>query len=329
MQPDARNSRFPYIWRALALTGLTLFYTAAGLCQPRATLKIFVPAAPGGGWDQLGRALQQSLQTEKLASRVTVDNRAGAGGTIGLAQFVTSQKGNTNALLVSGMAMMGAIHMNKSAVSLSQVTPLARLVGEYEVLAVHANSPIRSLRDLVARLKASPGSVSWGGGSAGSPEQILAAMLAQSVGVDPTKVNYIAHSGGGEALASILGGHVTVGLSGYAEFAGQIQAGKLRALAVSSPKRLSGINIPTLKEQGIDLDLANWRAVFGAPGISDAQKRVLIDLLQATVKTPSWRETLRRNDWSDQFLPGDEFKKFLDAEQIRIAKIMERAGLAK
>jgi len=317
------------IRRALISAALGLSLVAVGQAQDIQNLRILVPAAPRGGWDQTGRALQQAMQSGKLVSRVTVDNRTGAGGTIGLAQFVSSHRKDPQALLVTGMVMVGAILLNKSPMDLSRVTPIARLIGEYEVIVVPANSKIQSLRDLITQLKASPGSVSWGGGSAGGTEQILAAMIAQAAGMNASRVNYIPYSGGGEALAAVLGGHLTVGVSGYAEFAAQIQAQKLRALALSAEKRVPGINIPTLKEQGIDVELSNWRAVFGAPEITAAQKQKLIALLQQAAKTESWQETLKRNQWSDLFLTGSGFESFLAAEQIRIGKTMEAIGLIK
>ena len=306
---------------------------AAALAAPSAhaidNLKILVPANPGGGWDQTGRALQAAMQSGNLVNKVTVDNKGGAGGTIGIAQFVNSQKGDPNALMVGGMVMVGAIITNKSPVTLAQVTPIARLTGEYEVVVVPASSKIQTMKDLVAQLKANPGSVAFGGGSAGGTDHILAAMIAQAVGADPAKINYIAYAGGGEALAAILGGHVAAGISGYGEFAGQIKSGKMRALAISSDKRVPGIDIPTLKEQGIDVELANWRAVFGAPGITDAQRKELVDLMAKTVKTPAWQATLKKNEWEDLFLSGDAFKAFMDKEQPRIAKVIESVGLAK
>ena len=128
----------------------------------------------------------------------------------------------------AGLVMEGAILTNKAPVSLDDVTPLARLTGEYELVVVSADAPFKTMGDLVAKLKADPGSVSWGGGSTGGTDHILAGLIAKAAGVDPTKVNYIAHSGGGEALGSILGGHVTAGVSGYEEFAPQVAAGKLR-----------------------------------------------------------------------------------------------------
>ena len=185
------------------------------------------------------------------------------------------------------------------------------------------------MKDLIAQFKANPGSVSWGGGSAGGSDHILAGLIAQAVGVEPAKVNYIAYAGGGDAQAAIIGGHVAAGISGYGEFAGQIKSGKLRALAISSDKRVSGIDVPTLKEQGVDVELINWRAIFGAPGISDAQKKELISVVEKAVKTPSWQDALKRNDWTDMFLPGDQFKTFLDAEQTRIEKIVAGLGLKK
>ncbi|MEJ7670550.1 MAG: tripartite tricarboxylate transporter substrate binding protein [Casimicrobiaceae bacterium] len=310
---------------AAALIGLV----TAGHALALDSLKILVPAAPGGGWDQTGRALQAAMQSDNIVKKITIDNKGGAGGTIGLAQFVSSSKGDPNVLMMGGMVMVGAIISNKSPVNLSQVTPIARLTGEYQVVVVPANSKVQSLKELVAQFKANPGSVAWGGGSAGGSDHILAGMIAQAAGVEPAKVNYIAYAGGGEAQAAIMGGHVAAGISGYGEFAGQIKSGKLRALGISADKRVPGIDIPTLKEQGIDVEMVNWRAVFAAPGITEVQKTELISAVQQTVKSKSWQETLKRNDWTDMYLAGDEFKTFLDADQARIDKILAGLGMKK
>ncbi|HYC41488.1 MAG TPA: tripartite tricarboxylate transporter substrate binding protein [Noviherbaspirillum sp.] len=314
-------------WLLSAITALGLIASAPALALD--SIKILVPANPGGGWDQTGRGLGQALQQSDIVKKVQIDNKGGAAGTIGLAQFVNSAKGDPTATLIGGSVMVGGIALNKSPVNLSQVTPIARLTGEYDVLVVPANSPIKSLKDLIAQFKSNPGSVSWGGGSAGGTDHIIVAMIAQATGVDVTKINYIPFAGGGEAQAAILGGHVTVGLSGYNEFAGQIQSGKFRPLAVTSGKRLPGIDVPTLKEQGVDVELSNWRAIFAAPGINEAQKRELMMTVDKAVKSKPWQDLLAKNGWADAYLPGDAFAQYLDNEVKQTEKIINSLGLAK
>lgn len=322
------NKRTPLSrWLLTSVTALGLLAGAPALAIDN--LKLLVPANPGGGWDQTGRGLAAALQQNDIVKKVQIDNKGGAAGTIGLAQFVTSSKGDPNAMLVGGSVMVGGIALNKSPVSLKQVTPIARLTGEYDVLVVPANSPIKSLKDLLVQFKANPGSVSWGGGSAGGTDHIIVAMIAQDQGVDVSKINYIPFAGGGEAQASIMGGHVTVGLSGWNEFAGQIEAGKLRPIAVTSGKRLKGIDVPTLKEQGVDVELSNWRAVFGAPGLTDAQKKDLMIMVDKGVRTKSWQDLLAKNGWADAYLPGDAFKTYLDNEIAKTEQIINGLGLVK
>ena len=302
-----------------------IFFSLPAVAQP--SLKMMIPANPGGGWDQTGRNLAAAMQSAKLVSGVQFDNKGGAAGAIGLAQFVNQSKGDPNALMVGGMVMVGGLYLSKSPLSLKQVTPIARLTSEYEVIVVPSGSPIKTMADLVKALKADPGKVSWGGGSAGGTDHILAGLIAKSVGVDPRRVNYVAFKGGGEAVAAIVGGHVTVGVSGLGEFAEQIKGGRMRALAVSSPKREEGI--PTLKEQGINVELGNWRGVFGAPGISKQQRDALVRLVKAATETPSWKETLEKLGWTSVFLGGDDYKKFIDEDTKRIAGIIDSLGIRK
>ena len=198
-----------------------LLFTAAVLSLACATpafaqtdLKIMAPAAPGGGWDQTARAMQQALIAEKLAKSVQVTNVSGAGGSVGLAQFVNSAKGDGNQLMVNGFVMVGALLMNKSPVTLDQVTPIARLTEETQVIVVPANSPIKDAKDLAAAVKEDIAKVTLAGGSAGGVDHIMAALFAGATGADASKVNYIPFSGGGESLAAILGGKVTAGISG-------------------------------------------------------------------------------------------------------------------
>ncbi len=314
----------------LALTSLSVaqaFGLSAAQAQAIGTLKMLIPANPGGGWDQTGRNLAAAMQAGKLVGSVQFENKGGAAGTIGLAQFVNSAKGDGSAVMIGGMVMVGGIILNKSPVDLSMVTPIARLTSEYEVIVVPSSSPHKTMGDLIKAYKANPGAVSWGGGSAGGTDHILGGLVAKAVGEDPSKVNYVAFKGGGDAIAAIVGGHVTAGISGVGEFAEQIKGGRMRALAVSSPDRIDGI--PTLKEQGIDVVLGNWRGIFGAPGITAAQRDALVDVVKKATETPAWKETLEKLGWTPWFLGGDAYKAFIDEDIKRIGGIIESLGLKK
>lgn len=308
---------------AVAVAGLS---TAA---FAQLELKIMAPASPGGGWDGTARSMQQALTASGIAKSVQVTNVTGAGGTIGLAQLINA-KGDGSQLMVNGFVMVGAILLNKSPVNLSQTTPIARLTAEALVIVVPTDSPIKTAKDLAERVKADPAKVTWAGGSAGGADHILAALFAEAAGGDAKKINYIPFSGGGEALAAMLGGRVTAGISGYGEFEGQIKAGKLRVVGVSSPARLANApNAPTLKEQGVNLELMNWRSVVAPPGLSAEQTKTLSDAIAKLVKTKEWTEILKARGWDDAYLGGAEFDAFLKAEQTRVAKVMTDVGLVK
>ena len=292
-------------------------------------LRIVAPAKPGGGWDQTARSLQEVMQAAGTAKAVTVENVAGAGGTVGLAQLVDREKGNGNVLMVTGLVMIGAILTNNSPATLEQTTPVARLTGEYEVIVVPASSEFKTLADLTAKLKADPGSVAFGGGSAGGTDHIIAGLVTKAVGGDVTKLNYVPFSGGGEALAAILGGHVAAGISGYGEWAGQIQSGELRVLGITSPERVAGIDAPTLKEQGVDVELANWRGIVASPGLDDAQKKALLDAVDQAVKSDQWKKVLADRGWTDLYLAGDDFAALIASENARTKEILQTIGLVK
>ncbi|WP_159918188.1 tripartite tricarboxylate transporter substrate binding protein [Pantoea sp. 18069] len=295
--------------------------------QASQAIKMMLPANPGGGWDSTGRALGKALQDAGVASSVTYDNKGGAAGAIGLAQFINGSKGDPNAMMVMGAVMLGGIITGKPPVNLTQATPLARLTSEYNVFVLPTNSPYKTMADVVAQLKKDPGSIKWGGGSRGSTEHIAAAMIARAVGVDPSKINYVAFRGGGEAISAILGGNVTVGGSGFSEFAEYIATGKMTPIAVTSAQRLAGSNVPTLKEQGIDVEIGNWRGVYGAPGISRAQRDALIAVLEKAVKSQSWAEALKKNDWTPAWLAGDAFGNFVDNEFASLRATMVKSGM--
>jgi len=304
---------------------------AAGLlpstARAAANIKMMIPANPGGGWDATGRALGKAMQDASVASSVAFENKGGAAGALGLAQFVNASKGDGNAMMVMGAVMLGGIITGKPPVSLSQATPIARLTTEYNVFVLPASSPLKSMADVVAQMKKDPATVKWGGGSRGSTEHIAAAMIAREVGVDAAKINYVPFRGGGEAVAAILGGNVTVGGSGYSEFAQYIESGKMRAIAMTSATRLKGINVPTLKEQGINVEIGNWRGVYGAPGITPEQRKALTELVQKAIGSKSWTEALEKNNWTPAVMVGKEFEDFVDREFASLRATMVKAGM--
>lgn len=314
---------------AACVLGPLLCMSLAGQALAQLELKIIAPAAPGGGWDQTARAMQSALLASGAAKSVQVANVPGAGGTVGLAQFVNSARGNGSQLMVNGLVMVGSIITNKAPVNLDMVTPIARLTGEYLVIVVPANSPIKDAKELAAAVKADPAKVTWAGGSAGGVDHFSVGLFAKAVGADPTKINYIPFSGGGEALAAILGNKVTAGVSGFGEFEGQIKAGKLRLIGVTSANRLPNVDGPTLKEQGIDLEVINWRSVVAPPDITPEQRKALLDAVEKMAKSPAWAETLKAKGWDDAYLAGDAFAAFLKDEQARVSNVLASIGLAK
>lgn len=316
--------------RRLALKALALPFVLAALATPlhaADNFKIMIGANPGGGYDQAGRGIGKALQEAGVAGNITYENKGGAGGTIGLAQFVNSSKGDPNAMIVVGGVMVGAIVQNKPPITLANATPVARLMAEYNVFVVPANSPLKSMKDVVEMMKKDPASVKWGGGSKGSIDHLSVAMIAREAGVDVTKVNYVPFKGGGEATAAVLGGHVTVGTSGWGELQEFITSGKMRAIAITAPQRLKGVNVPTLKEQGINVDIGNWRGVYGAPGITPEQRKALEAAVVKATKTKSWNETLEKNNWSPVVLTGPELDKFVDEDHARLRALMVKLGM--
>lgn len=325
-----RELASPYDWsRRALLAGLV----ASGLSVQEALaafkLTMVIPVKPGGGWDTTGRVLGRALQEVGADATVSYDNKGGgAAGTIGLAQFLTHNKSDPNTLLMMGAVMLGGLILDKSPVRLQHATPVARLTSEYNVIVLPRNSPFSSLDALVTQMRRDPGSVRWGGGSRGSTEHIAAAMLARALGVDPSRVNYVAFRGGGEATTAILEGHVAVGGSGWSELAEHVHSGRVKALAVTAPERLSGVEVPTLREQGLDVVIGNWRGVYGAPGITPAQTRRLVDLVQRATQTKSWAQALARYRWAPAVLTGAEFGQFVEDEFALMRSLLGSLGMA-
>ena len=296
-----------------------------GAAKPVNRLQIMAPADPGGGWDSTARAMAADIKGAGLAKQTTVTNVPGAGGTIGLAQLANER--SEDFLMVMGLVMVGAIETNQSKNTLDDVTPIARLTAEDEIIVVPASSPYKTIKDLGDALKSQGRKVAIAGGSAGGTDHILAGLLAKAAGASPADLNYVPFSGGGESLAALLGNKVAAGISGVSEYAEQVKAGKLRALAVSGPERVEGVDAPTITEGGYDVELINWRGVVAPKGLSAEATDRLVDLVTKMHESAEWKATLAKQGWTDTFLAGDEFATFIKDEQATTSTVLQDLGL--
>ena len=291
-------------------------------------LSIVVPADPGGGWDQTGRAMAKVLEEEGMVGSAEVTNVPGAGGTTGLAQMATEEDPHT--LMVMGHVMLGSVELNKSSVTLDDVTPIASLTEEQEVVVVPADSPYQTLDDLVADVEARGKEVAVAGGSAGGTDHILAGLIYQAAGLSPSDLNYVPYDGGGESIPALLGGKVDVGISGAGEYREQVEAGELRALAISGEEPVDGYDgVKPLSEQGIDVVLTNWRGVVAPGTVSDEDKATMLDLVDELHGSEAWREELETNDWSDSYRTDADFGAFIDAQTVEAVETLEQIGLVE
>ena len=320
----------PFVLAVLVLSlALVIGVVLPGPAEPLAQLRLLVPAMPGGGWDQTGRAIERTLREEKLVTGgVRITNLSGAGGTIGLAEFARP-KSDGAALMVLGLGIVGAIQISRSPVTLDDVTPIARLTSEPLVIVVLAQSKIQSLKDFTDALKKGPDSVTIAGGPRGGSEHILAVLVAETVGVPATKVNYVAFAGGGEAAATVAAGHAAVAIGGASDFQPHIESKKMRALGVSATARVPELDVPTLKEQGTNVDFGHWRGVVARAGIQRAERKLLLDPIEKMARSGSWKAELKKHNWDDAYLAGDHYAAFIRTENERVGRVLKEVGLVK
>lgn len=310
------------------LTGVLALAFSAGLAAAEPA-KVLIPANPGGGWDGAGRETMAAFaKSGVFTDGVSFTNKGGAAGTIGLAEFVRTAEGDDNALLVTGVIMVGGVISNKTPVSLDNTTPLARMTNEYNAIAVPADSPIKTPQDFLAALKQDPGALSVGGGSAGGVDHVLLALLAKQAGAPVDKINFVSFSGG-EILAALGGGKIKAAISGASEFRDFAKSGRIRIIAVTGPARVEGLDVPTLKESGIDIEIGNWRGFVGAPGMSEEGRKTWLDRFQKLQESEAWKATLKKQGWEDAYLAGDEFKSFIKAEEANWTAALKDVGILK
>ncbi|MFE6787453.1 Bug family tripartite tricarboxylate transporter substrate binding protein [Streptomyces sp. NPDC057680] len=290
-------------------------------------LRFMVPNTPGGGYDITARTAAKDAEEADLTGDIEVFNLPGAGGTVGLTRLV-GERGNGRLAMSMGLGVVGAVHTNETPRTLADTTPIARLTEEQDIVVVGKDSPYKTIGELLTAWKANPGKLPVGGGSSpGGPDHLAPMLMAQAAGIAPKEVNYVPFDGGGELLASILGDKVAFGVSGVGEYLDQIKAGELRLLAVTGPKRVPGLDAPTLREAGLDTEFTNWRGIVAPPGLSDAEREKLVTLVTELHDSPQWRESLKTHGWNDAFLPGDEFGTFLAEQDRRVGSVLKELGL--
>jgi len=284
-------------------------------------LTLVVPAAVGGGWDLTAKAMKQALETQGIVHRVEIVRYPGAGGLVGLSQFVAHHRGQDDVLMLGGLVMMGSALRDEAAITLRDVTPIARLTAEWSVIVTPAHSPIRSIADLRdAMLRSDP--ARWAGGAFAGPDQGLVWKIAGANGASIDEIPYYGMPGGRHVAEALIEDRADLGVSGYAEFASYLAHGDLRLLGVAAPRRIPGVPAPTLREQGLDVTMMNWRAVFAAPGIDAAAIDRLTGIMDALDRSPAWRAQLEANRWTDSYLTGDAFSAFIEREQLRWADVV-------
>ncbi|MDM0070063.1 tripartite tricarboxylate transporter substrate-binding protein [Variovorax sp. J31P207] len=278
---------------------------------PIERLRIVIPANEGGGWDQTGRALGAAMLGGGVVSAVDYENIGGKGGTIGLAKYVEKYDADPNALLIGGMVMVGAVALQKPAIDMSRIHALARLTSDYEVVAVKADSPVVTVKDLIGRLRTQPESTAIAGGSSGGVDHMFAGMLARLAG-STSKLVYLPNAGGAQVVEALESGKAVAGISGYSEFSEGIASGKLRAIGVSAKRPFLGI--PSAREQGVDADLANWRGVFTGKAVPPKRQQELVALARRAVQTDAWQKTLKRQNWDSSWMEGKDFQGYLELD---------------
>lgn len=313
-----------------ALAGVLVLLAVLTGCtsgpDPVTGLRVMVPNTVGGGYDVTARTAVRVLEETGLAEGVEVFQLPGASGAVGLARLA-GEAGNGDLVMSMGLGLLAASRAGQVGTTVADVTPVARLLEESGAVLVAADSPYRSVADLVAAWTAAPATFAVGGGSApAGPDSLLALRLATAIGVAPADVDYVGFDGGGDLVPALLSGQVQVAFSGSAEFADQLAAGEVRALATTGTERVPAVDAPTLRELGIDVVSGNWRGLLAPPGLSDAEVGRLTDLVRELHDTPQWRAALTANSWTDALLTGDDLAAFLVDQQQLVDDTLAQLG---
>jgi putative tricarboxylic transport membrane protein len=290
--------------------------------------QIMAPCTSGCSWDVLARAVADDLVKEGLAESAEVYNAPGGGGSTGLQQFA-KLKGDPTQLFAFGIGAVGGVALNKTPLTLADLTPIARLAADHDVVYVAASSPYKTLGDLIAAWKEKPESIIWGGSSAGSTSHMMAGLIAQAIGVNPAKIKFVPSSGNLQGAKAAIQGEITAGTGSYASFEPLVQSGQLRLLGISAARRDRDIPVPTLIEQGVNVEFTNWRGIAAPAGITPRERAELQLKFSRLARSASWRASLESNNWNSYLQTGESFRLFLEQQQGSVQRLLESLQIIK
>lgn len=292
-------------------------------------VRLIAPAEPGSGWDVTARTVAEVLEQQKLIDHpLPIENRAGATGAVWLSQMVNEYKGEDDVIAVTSTPIMSNKLRGDSDYGYEDVTMISRIITEYYMVAVPADSPYDSLEELLNAAKEDPGSVPVG---AAGDDRLPFALLLDSAGGNPEEINFVAYEGGGEQIAALLNGDIKAAVAGVSEFRGQLVSGDLKGLAVLKDERLEPPldDMPTAPEEGYDVTLDNWRGVYGPPGMSDEAVTYWQDTLKKMIETGAWKKAAEKNQWDTTYMQDQELKSYLDKTYGEVRSAMKSTGEIK
>lgn len=303
---------------------------------PKNNLTIVAPSGAGGGWDLTARGIGKVMNSTGLIEKpITVENKPGGGGAVFMATYATKEVKNDYMLMVKSPPILinNLKAEGNSPYGYKDTTPLAQLTKDFGAIVVRADSPYKTLKELLDAIKADPTAITMAGGSApGSMDHLITILPAYEYGIDPKAVKYVSYDGGGEAMAALLGNNADAIGTDISTVASYVKSGDVRVLAVTSPEKVAieGLeDIPTLYDLGINSEFTIWRGIFGPKEMSETAKNYWIEKLTALNEKEEWKEELKRNGWEQDFRVGDDFTKFLEEQEGTISDILSALGMKK
>ena len=292
------------------------------------SIHFLIPGGAGGGWDGTARGTGEALTGAGLVGSASYENMSGGGGGRAIGYIIENAESNHGTLMVNSTPIIIRSLTGVFPQNFRDLTLVAGTIGDYAAIVVSADSDIQNMGDLVAAFEEDSSAVSVGGGSVpGGMDHLVAAMVLQAGGVDPTEVSYVAYDGGGEAIAGILSGEIDALSTGFSEAVELARAGEVRIIGVTSEERVDTYDeAPTMMEQGLDTSFVNWRGFFAAPGLPEDQLAAYQEVIEQMYETEHWEEVRQRNGWVNIHNSGDDFETFLENQEQEIGDLMRTLG---